>query len=325
MTSERIDTPLTAVLHEVESLMRPRASGKGLALSTILSTPVPEHILSDPTRLRQILMNLVGNALKFTEEGGVTITAGVTELNGQSRLVIDIEDTGPGMTQEQAAHLFKAFGQSDETMTRKFGGTGLGLTICRRLSGLMGGDTTLLRAEEGKGSCFRVELPLVAVPGSAMISHLDIVAATSTTASTSSAVKLTGQILFAEDGLDNQRLIAFHLKMGGAQVTIADNGRIALEMIDKAAADGTPYDLLVTDMQMPEMDGYTLARTLRERGSTIPIVALTAHAMAEDKARCIAAGCDDYASKPVDKAKLLAVCAAWMGAPGGIQTTEREA
>ena len=158
-----------------------------------------------------------------------------------------------------------------------------------------------------------------------MISHLEIVAATSTSASTSNVVKLTGQILFAEDGLDNQRLIAFHLKKGGAQVTIADNGRIALEMIDKAAADGTPYDLLLTDMQMPEMDGYTLARTLRERGSTIPIVALTAHAMAEDKASCIAAGCDDYASKPVDKAKLLAVCAAWMGAPGGIKTTEREA
>ena len=325
MTVERIDTPLAGVLHEVESLMRPRATGKRLALSVTLATPVPEHILSDPTRLRQILMNLVGNAVKFTESGGVTITAGATELDGRPRLVIDIEDTGAGLTTEQAGRLFQAFGQADETMTRKFGGTGLGLTICRRLSALMGGDTKLLRTEPGKGSCFRLELPLEAVVGSAMISHLDVVAATSTTASTSAPVKLTGQILLAEDGLDNQRLIAFHLRKAGAQVTIADNGRIALEMIDKAAADGTPFDLLLTDMQMPEMDGYTLARTLRKRGSTLTIVALTAHAMAEDRDKCLAAGCDDYASKPIDKAKLLATCAAWLGARGGVKATKRAA
>jgi CheY-like chemotaxis protein len=124
---------------------------------------------------------------------------------------------------------------------------------------------------------------------------------------------LSGRILLAEDGLDNQRLIAFHLKKAGAQVDIADNGRIALDMLGRAAAGGRPYDLLVTDIQMPEMDGYTLVRTLRNRGSTLAVVALTAHAMAEDRQRCIDAGCDDYASKPIDKNSLLTKCAAWIG------------
>jgi signal transduction histidine kinase/ActR/RegA family two-component response regulator len=317
MTVERIDTPLTAVLHEVESLMRPRASGKGLALSTTLATPVPEHILSDPTRLRQILMNLTGNAVKFTEAGRISITVSATEQDGKPRLVIDVEDTGAGLTQEQVGRLFKTFGQADESMTRKFGGTGLGLTICRRLAAMMGGEAILLRTEPGKGSCFRLVLPLEAVPGTAMVTRLEVVANRNAPDAASGAVSLSGRILLAEDGVDNQRLIAFHLKKVGAQVTVADNGKIALDMLDKAAAEGTPYDLLLTDMQMPEMDGYSLARTLRERGSTMPIVALTAHAMAEDRDRCLAAGCDDYATKPIDKVKLLATCTAWMGKVGG--------
>ncbi len=312
MTVERIDTPLIGVLHEVESLMRPRATGKGLTLRTNLATPVPAHIQSDPTRLRQILVNLVGNAVKFTEGGGVTLGVSATERNGQATLLIDVEDTGTGMTSEQAQRLFRAFGQADETTTRKFGGTGLGLTICRRLAVLMGGDVTLHRSDPGKGSCFRVELPMVAMPGSETAVTLDAVSTTRAPIAAKPAVTLRGRILLAEDGADNQRLIAFHLKKAGAEVAVADNGTIALEMIDQAEAKGTPFDLLLTDMQMPEMDGYTLASTLRARGSTLPIVALTAHAMAEDRSRCIEAGCDDYASKPIDKVALVETCSRWM-------------
>jgi CheY-like chemotaxis protein len=131
------------------------------------------------------------------------------------------------------------------------------------------------------------------------------------------ALRLSGRVLLAEDGIDNQRLIAFHLKTAGAVVDIADNGRIALRMIEEAAKAGRPYGLLLTDMQMPEMDGYTLALTLRKRGSTLAIIALTAHAMAEDRAKCLNAGCDDYATKPIEKAALLATCAAWISKTGG--------
>ncbi len=312
MTIESIDTPLLTILREVESLMRPRAAGKGVAIKTLLRSPVPEHIISDPTRLRQILMNLVGNAAKFTEAGCITIEVGTENRDENASLVVDIEDTGPGMTPDQAQRLFAAFGQADSTITRKHGGTGLGLTICRRLAGKMRGDVTLLHTELGKGSCFRLVLPLEVVAGSVIVTQLDAIQEPCEAKPTTATTKLSGRILLAEDGLDNQQLIAFHLKKAGAEVTIADNGRIALGMLDQATAEGTPYDMLLTDMQMPEMDGYTLARTLRARGSTLPIVALTAHAMAEDRDKCISAGCDDYASKPIDKAKLLETCAAAM-------------
>lgn len=311
MTTEQIDTSLIEVLGEVQSLMRPYAIDKGLSLNTTLATPVPEHILSDPTRLRQILMNLMGNAIKFTKAGSISIIASTMEHDGQSRLIVDIEDTGNGMSKEQAGRLFQAFEQADDTVTRNFGGTGLGLVISRRFANLMGGDVKLLRSELGMGSCFRLVLPIVVVPGSAIITKLDVVREVSS--SHSIAVKISGRILLAEDGIDNQRLIAFHLRKSGAELAIADNGKIALEMLDDAEANGVPFGLLLTDMQMPEMDGYTLARTLRDRGSTMPIVALTAHAMAEDRAKCIDAGCDDYATKPIDKLVLLATCAEWIG------------
>lgn len=317
MTIECIDTPLIELVQGVESLMRPVAIGKGLSLSTTLLTPVPEHILSDPTRLRQILMNLIGNAIKFTEGGSVSIAVSATDSYGATKLVIDIEDTGLGMSKDQSAQLFQAFGQADETMTRKFGGSGLGLTICRRFAIIMGGDVNILRTEPGKGSCFRLIMPLEAVAGTAMVTSFDKVHESSANVAAVVTTKLSGRILLAEDGIDIQRLIGFHLKKGGAEVTIADNGKIALKMLDKADADGTPFDLLLTDMQMPEMDGYTLASTLRKRGSTLPIVALTAHAMAEDRAKCIDAGCDDYATKPINKMDLLATCAQWMGKAGG--------
>jgi len=317
MTVEAIETPLLTVLREVEALMRPRAAGRGLVLTTTLSSPLPTRIKSDPTRLRQILMNLVGNAVKFTEAGSVSISAGAAEFDGRSRLVIDVQDTGLGMTPAQAGRAFQAFGQADETVTRKHGGSGLGLTICRRLSALMGGDVKLLSTEPGKGSRFRLVLPLEPVPGSPIASQFDGDERAPAPA-VNGLASLNGRILLAEDGPDNQRLIALHLRKAGAIVDIADNGRIAMEKIDNAAGAGTPYDLLLTDMQMPEMDGYTLARTLRQRGSTLAIVALTAHAMAEDRDKCLSAGCDDYATKPIDKHRLRATCAAWMGKVGGL-------
>jgi CheY-like chemotaxis protein len=316
---ERIDTPLVSVLREVESLMRPRALAKKLTIRAALTSPIPERVMSDPTRLRQILMNLVGNAVKFTESGGVVISVGVSGDPGPSRLVIDVEDSGPGLTPEQQHHLFQAFGQADSTVTRKHGGTGLGLSISRRLAGLMGGTVSLVRTQVGKGSCFRINLPIEAVPGAAMVSNFRAVKESGDAwGGLTAPTRLSGRVLLAEDGADNQRLIAFHLRKAGAIVDIAENGVVALGMIERASASGEAYGLLLTDMQMPEMDGYTLAATLRSRGSRLAIVALTAHAMAEDRARCTEAGCDDYATKPIEKGKLLATCATWIGKPGGV-------
>lgn len=325
MSVERIETPLVSLLMEVESLMKPRATGKGISLSVALRSPVPDRVMSDPTRLRQILMNLVGNAVKFTDAGGVAIGVGSESGQGETRLVIDIEDTGSGMNNEQRTRIFQAFGQADATVTRKHGGTGLGLTICSRLARLMGGDVKLVRTELGKGSCFRLVLPMQAAPGSVLVTTLDSCLQNVDAAVGQAEVRLNGRVLFAEDGVDNRRLIGFHLRRAGANVEVAENGRIALEMFERAASEGRPYDLLLTDMQMPEMDGYTLARTLRARGSRVAIVALTAHAMAEHRAKCCEAGCDDYASKPIDKAKLLATCAAWIGKPGGLRAMEAAA
>ncbi len=310
-TVELIETQLIELLCEVERLLRPKATGKGLTLITKLSTPIPDRILSDPTRLRQILMNLVGNATKFTEEGKIVINASVTATPENASLVIDIEDSGPGMTVEQAQALFDAFQQADNTFTRKHGGTGLGLTISRRLANLMGGEVLLQRTELGKGSCFRLVLPLILATNWTEVDRIET-KAISTASSNPEKVQVLGRILFAEDGLDNQRLISFLLRKAGATVDIADNGQIALEMLEKANELDLSYDLLITDIQMPVMNGYMLATNLRSRGIKIPIIALTAHALAQDRQKCLDAGCNDYLTKPIDKQALLAACAKWL-------------
>ena len=305
---EEVESDLPGVLGEVGSLMGARAKEKGIALQIKLGSLLPVKAMTDPTRLRQILLNLVGNAVKFTDQGKVEVTATVAH----SVLCVDVEDTGPGLSECQVEKLFVPFAQADTSVTRKHGGTGLGLTICRRLAALMGGSVTLHRTTPGQGSTFRVSLPL-RVP--ADTPWTEILHMVTEEALVAPPMTLSGRILLAEDGEDNQRLIAFHLKKSGAQVEIAENGRIALDMIEQAGEDG--YDILLTDMQMPEVDGYTLARTLRERGSRVPIIALTAHAMAEDRRKCLEAGCDDYASKPIERAALIATCAAWIGKQGG--------
>jgi len=312
LSIETIETPLLEVIKDVDHLMRARAKEKGINLELRMIGTVPDRVMSDPTRLRQILMNLVGNAIKFTEFGRVQISVEADEDIGdqaQSLLQIRIDDTGVGMTQEQADRLFQPFSQADTSVTRRFGGTGLGLTICRRLAGLMGGRIWLEETEPDGGSTFAIELPMVEAVESTRRGDLNCLTVKPVTpADPTKEPTLDGRILLAEDGVDNQRLIAHHLKKAGADVTIADNGVQALEAIDKALNSNKPFDLLLTDIQMPEMDGYTLIKTLRQRESRIPIVALTAHAMPEDKQRCLDAGCNGYASKPINRQLLIDTC-----------------
>ena len=312
MTLESHPFDPAQVCVQVHDLMLPRAQDKDLALRLVFETQIPRTIHSDPTRLRQILINLIGNALKFTSSGGVTVRISRAIAISGPGLAFAIEDSGIGMSPEALARLFQPFTQADTSTTRKYGGTGLGLTISRHLSQLLGGDVTVT-SEIGKGSTFRVVIAC-AGDGEAPLQRINedqvrIDGLVRTNIAPTRERTLEGaRVLLAEDGLDNQRLICFHLQKAGATVDVASNGRIAVEKASEAWRNEMPFDVILMDMQMPELDGYDASRELRALGYEGPIVALTAHAMNGDRDKCLAAGCDDYATKPIDRDKLLETC-----------------
>jgi PAS domain S-box-containing protein len=317
MATERLACSPCGLVAEVTSLMRVRAVAKGLSLKIEYAGPVPETIQTDPTRLRQVLINLLGNAIKFTETGDVRLVIRFVDGGHDSTLQFDIVDHGLGMTQEQVARLFRPFMQADTSTTRKFGGTGLGLAISKRLAGLLGGDITVVETRPGAGTRMRITVAIGPLDGVKMIT--DPLAATVLAADGTSALAsgdhpgvLDCRILLAEDGPDNQRLIAHVLKKAGAAVTVVENGRLAVDAALLARDQGRAFDVILMDMQMPVMDGYAATRSLRELGYTRPILALTAHAMAEDRQKCLDAGCDDYASKPIQRQALLRQVGEWM-------------
>lgn len=316
MTVERVPLRAGEVISEVMELMAPRAREKGIELAVHLADPELPVMLGDPTRLRQIAMNLIGNAVKFTSEGSVTVTIDRRTTAApcvQDLLVVDVCDTGPGISDQAMPLLFQPFSQSDASVTRRHGGTGLGLAISRRLARILGGDVTLEFTRPGQGSRFRATLPITLAPELGRgATAAPAVAPSPGHRGTDRAPVLHGRVLLVEDGIDNQRLIAFHLRRAGATVQVAENGQQALEIIDRAQVDGSSFNLVVTDVQMPVMDGLTLAARLRAAGCTLPIIALTAHASAEDRDRAIAAGCSDFATKPIDAPALLRACARWM-------------
>ncbi|TWT87163.1 Signal transduction histidine-protein kinase BarA [Pseudobythopirellula maris] len=309
--------PRTLLLEAI-GLMQVKADGAGVSLSMTIDSPLPRKIASDAVRLRQVLLNLIGNAIKFTEAGGVSVNAGYDEISeGFGTLRVDIVDSGIGIHEEQQALLFQPFSQADNSMQRDFGGTGLGLAISKRLAEMLGGDVRLVSSSPGEGSHFRLTIDATCVPGSADQGPLAPVAATqnaavsleSTDANPGSLVKK--RVLIAEDGPDNQRFLRFVLERAGAEVRIVENGLIATETLLASDDQEEAYDCVLMDMQMPVCDGYEATRLLREAGYRRPIVALTAHAMDSDRQKCLDAGCDDFQTKPVDPAKLLSVVAAW--------------
>jgi PAS domain S-box-containing protein len=316
LATERTSFSPATVVAEVLSLMRPRAAAKQLELDVQCVGPAPETIQSDPIRLRQILINLIGNAIKFTEMGSVRVAGClVNEESGRGKMQFVIADTGIGMTPEQVSHLFQPFAQGDPTTSRRFGGTGLGLVISKRLAEMLGGDITV-SSSPGKGSTFCLTVdagPIDQLQRVATHPAIPSAVPEMQDESTPPAPSLLrGRILLAEDGADNQRLISLILKKAGAEVTVADNGKVALDFALTAARNQEPFDLILMDMQMPVMDGYDATRNLRAQGLAVPIVAITAHAMAGDQQKCIDAGCDDYISKPVNRNSLLAIAAAHM-------------
>ena len=322
MTVEQVRVEPEQLIRDVLDLMHVKASAKGITLAARCPAPVPAVIQSDPVRLRQVLVNLVGNAIKFTEVGGVTIHVDHDAASGQVRFAV--QDTGIGMSPQQQDRLFGAFEQADASMTRRFGGTGLGLRISKRLTQMLGGDITVA-SRAGQGSTFTASIATGDIAGVTMVqigNRQDAPERTPGRPALAPAARvLEGmRILLAEDGPDNVRLITFHLQRAGALVTSVANGRLALDLLcsDSAGVLRSPpeFDLILTDMQMPEMDGYDLARQLRAMGHQGPIVALTAHAMAGDAQKCRDAGCDEYATKPIEPDALIGTCihaAKWTG------------
>ena len=317
MTVEHISCSPASVLVDVASLMRVRALDKALQFDVVYETDVPTTIQSDPTRLRQIVVNLVGNAIKFTERGGVRIAVRCERSDSADpRLRIEIADTGIGMTEEQIGVLFTAFSQADTSTTRRFGGTGLGLAICRKLAGLLGGEVTV-QSTPGQGTSFFLDIATGPLDGVQMLTGYSEAGFQVEASPASDARHVDARVLLAEDGRDNQILITTHLRKAGAHVTMCENGRLAVQAALLANAGGTPYDVILMDMQMPELDGYGATRMLRTQGYKGPIIALTAHAMAGDREKCLAAGCDDYLTKPIDRATLVEAILRWhTPAPG---------
>lgn len=297
MTVESVPTQLPQLLGDIGTLLGTRAKQKGLELQISRAADVPSTILCDPTRLRQVLINLVGNAVKFTERGSIRLEASFS-AEPAPVLRLRVSDTGIGMSSDQMARLFKPFQQGDDTMTRRFGGTGLGLAISMRLVEMMGGAIRVA-SEPGLGSTFEITFDLTG----RIVRGPEPEPAAACGASITSLAGL--RILLAEDGEDNQRLISFILRKSGAEVDIAGDGLIALEKIEEALAAGRRIDVVLTDMQMPRMDGYALARHLRDSGFEGPVIALTAHAMTGDREKCLEAGCDDYTTKPIDRERLV--------------------
>ncbi|MCA9258252.1 MAG: PAS domain S-box protein [Planctomycetales bacterium] len=287
-----------SLLDEVVELLSERASARGNRLECAVEGEIPIEIRTDPTRLKQSLVNLVGNAIKFTENGIVSVA--VRRPADTECLEFCVRDSGIGMTDDQVAKIFQPFGQADSSTTRKYGGTGLGLTITKRIADRLGGDVTV-SSVPGKGSEFTLSVSTGSLEGVQHTSSLTEGAACHLSHSRQSKTgSLAGRVLLVEDGPDNRRLISFLLQKAGLEPSTAENGQLGSDAALEAWRQGAPYDLVLMDMQMPVMDGYTAAALLRREGYPGPIIALTAHAMSGDAEKCLVAGCDAYLTKPID-------------------------
>ncbi len=287
---ESLTFSLTELLADFTAMMSFRAQENGLKFSLDLESSLPRFVVGDPTRLRQVLNNVVGNAIKFTRRGEVRVKASFVD----DLFTVTVKDTGVGISPDAAEKLFEPFSQGDDSTTRLFGGTGLGLVLTRRLTEAMGGDFSLQASEVERGSTFvaRVKLTVGKSP----------VNAQAPAPHPTTEQPLAGlRVLVADDSTDNQNLIEFFLTEWGATSILANDGREAIQL-----AKEFPVDVILMDVQMPNVDGHDATRTLRADGFARPIIALTAHAMNEEKARCLESGFSVFLSKPIHRPTLLA-------------------
>lgn len=290
MEIEKIRFSLPNLLSEIHQLLDVRASQKGLKLRFEAKPSIPDFVIADPFRLRQVLLNIVGNAIKFTENGEVSVETSFAK----DKLNFIVADTGIGISNDQAARLFRPFMQADDSTTRKFGGTGLGLFLSRKLAQLMGGDVRLLESAPGRGSRFELTVRL-----SAEIDQEKSVLTERQAIETHPHVDgKTAKVLIVDDSEDNQDLMAAYLAASHIEFDRASRGSEAVILANNS------YGAILMDIQMPEMDGFEALRRIRKKGINIPIIAVTAHAMKGDRERCLESGFNEYLSKPISKKSL---------------------
>ncbi|MDH5535637.1 MAG: ATP-binding protein, partial [Betaproteobacteria bacterium] len=309
MEMERVACAPHRIVHEVVTVLTARAREKGIDLEFHARGPVPATIQTDPARLRQIVTNLVGNAIKFTERGSIRVTLHMKKGNGQSLFALDVIDTGIGIPGDKLKSIFDPFVQADSSVTRRFGGTGLGLSISRRFARALGGDI-VASSEPGKGSTFAVTVETGPLDGIRMLTPEEVLAEESAPVA-EGRVRWAfprSRVLVVDDGPENRELVTLVLEECGLLVDQAENGQQGL---DKALHGN--FDVALIDLQMPVMDGQTATRLMRERGLTLPIFALTAHAMKGFEHEIMASGFTGYLTKPVDIDKLIQMLADVLG------------
>ena len=305
MTLEAIPVSVAFVLDEVEAMMRPLAERKGIDIRVSRDSDIPPRIQTDPLRLRQVLINLVANAIKFTTAGSVHVHArSQSTPGGAIDMVFEVRDTGIGIAPDALSRLFKRFSQADSSTTRNFGGTGIGLYLSSGLAAMMNGQITV-DSTPGVGSTFCLVMRDIV-----QLDEVAHVRSSDSQSPASAAKPLDGlHIVLAEDGPDSQVLLRLWLTKAGATVTVVENGRKACDVALRSPQIEECCDLLLMDLQMPVMDGLEATRTIRAGGRTVPILALTASATPADRTKALEAGCDEYIAKPVSKERLIAACA----------------
>ncbi|HAN97656.1 MAG TPA: hypothetical protein DCQ98_09615 [Planctomycetaceae bacterium] len=292
------------IIADAVSVLRVAAADKGIGLEYRWESPVPERILSDPYRLKQLLLNLIGNAVKFTDQGSVLVVARTERRGDLPALTIEVRDTGIGIAQEKLDAIFQPFVQADQSVTRRYGGTGLGLAIGRRIAEALGGDLTAT-SQVGRGSTFVARIVYGETPEAAECRPPCQIPGADVKGGESTPRDLTGlSILVVDDGETNRKLLRLLLERCGAEVRTVENGELAIE-----AAERSDFDVILMDMQMPVLDGYSATARLRERGFDGPIIALTANAMPGDREKCESAGCSGYLPKPIEPDRLFEVLA----------------
>lgn len=303
MQIEKTEFNVTDLVAQLQSMLSALATDKKIGLKFEVDGWVPTRIFTDQVKLRHILINIIGNAIKFSQQGEVRVKLSMaSDETGRSQFAFTVTDTGRGMSSAQIEHLFEPFMQVDNSMTRKIGGTGLGLTLARKFARALGGDVTLVESEPAKGSTFLITIDPGDVSVFPKLTTLQTTFTSPPSPSKSGAkVDLHGvKILLVEDSPENQFLMKRFLEFAGAGVDLASNGE---EGIDKAMHN--LYDLVLMDIQMPVLDGYNATTRLRETGYDRPIVALTAHALKEEREKCMRLGFSGFLTKPIRKEDLL--------------------